>query len=133
MLRKRLILALAVYGILSLKFPIDVMPYQVSCNDNSFRATSITSVFGEARSDFNCGVGTACNPTRFHNGIDIADIDCSAPNTVESIEDGDIVSVSTVTPSVTIRSTSGHEFIYVHVVPTVTLGHVNIGESVGNI
>ena len=67
--------------------------YKVNCDGISFTATSITSVFGEARKAGAQRVGPfPASVVRFHKGVDVAD--CGEGEFVFPIEAGTIPSIT---------------------------------------
>jgi len=134
MKRGKPLLTLLRCGIYCLAMPRIALSYRVNCNDNSsFTVKNITSIFGEARP----ACDGDCKPSRFHEGTDIADSDCSVRNNVRAIEGG---TVTKVVPTgnesyVWITNTSdGRAFRYLHIVPSVKKGDpINANDKIGTV
>ena len=120
--------------------------YQVNCNQASFTAQKISSVFGELRPATAAGVNAQGNASaRFHTGTDIAD--CGGNAVVGAIEDGhlqgDPVCGTDGLPAndceVLVVNTAGtHRFDYIHLTPTSVADlsdgdTVYMGNPVGNV
>lgn len=93
--------------------------YQVSCNGQAFSVdhSSLTSVFGEVRSEVNCS--TCITPTRFHQGADVTNT-CRTGNTVQSIFGGTVQNcTSSEGGCVKVADTTSHAMVYDHVINPV--------------